>query len=165
LIKTSGGKYVAPLHVESLILSSRFIRRAVVIGNGRRFPSALIVPDAEMLRSYAALKNISVPGYAELLKHPRIVDLIKRQIDKYTGDLPHHEKIKRFAIIDTDFSTEGGELTLTQKLRRQAVEGKYKSLIDSMYEEETPESRESSVQKAGATQGSHPDIRGVRREP
>ncbi len=136
LIKTSGGKYVAPLHVESLILASRFISQAVVIGNDRKFPSALIVPNAQMVRSYAALKGIPSPTYAELLRHPKILDLIERQVAKYTAELPHYEKIKRFVLLEHEFSTEGGELTLTQKLRRQAVESKYRPLIDSMYQEE-----------------------------
>lgn len=136
LIKTSGGKYVAPLHVEGLILSSRFVSQVVVIGSGRRFPSALIVPNAEMIRSYAARKGIAAPDYSTLLKHPQIVDLIERQVDKYTQELPHYEKIKRIALIEREFSTEGGELTLTQKLRRQAVESKYKDVIEAIYEEE-----------------------------
>ncbi len=136
LFKTSGGKYVAPLHIENLILSSRFISQAVVIGNERKFPSALIVPNAEMIRSYAALKSISAPDYAQLLRHPRIIDLIERQVAKYTEALPQYEKIKRIALLEREFSAEGGELTLTLKLRRQAVENKYRSLIDAMYEEE-----------------------------
>ena len=155
LIKTSGGKYVAPLHIESLLLSSRFISQVVVIGNGRKFPSALIVPHGEMIRSYAALKGISALTYAELLRHPKIVDLIERQVAKYTADLPQYEKIKRFALLEREFSTEGGELTLTLKLRRQAVEQKYLSLIDSMYDEEGFHLRESSSRGTGATEGRH----------
>jgi long-chain acyl-CoA synthetase len=136
LIKTSGGKYVAPFHVESLILSSRFISQAVVVGNGRRFPSALIVPNSEMIRSYAELKGISAPDYAGLIRNPQVVNLIERQVARYTEELPQFEKIKRIALIEHEFSAEGGELTLTQKLRRQVVENKYRSVIDSMYEEE-----------------------------
>ena len=153
LIKTSGGKYVAPLHVESLLLSSRFISQAVVIGNGRKFPSALIVPNAEMIRSYATLKGISAPAYADLLCHPAIVDLIDRQVAKCTAELPQYEKIKRFALLEREFSTEGGELTLTQKLRRQTVEEKYRSLIDSMYAEEGSQLRESEKRKIGSSEG------------
>ncbi len=156
LIKTSGGKYVAPFHVESLILSSRFISQAVVIGNGRKFPSALIVPNAEMIRSYAALKGISGPTYAELLRHPQIIGLIERQLAKHTQELPQYEKIKRFALIEHEFTAEGGELTLTQKLRRQAVENKYRSIIDAMYEEEGLQLRGSESQKTVTVESRKP---------
>ena len=142
LIKTSGGKFVAPLQVEGLILASRFISQAVVIGNSRRFPAALIVPNAEMIRSYAALKGISAPDYSDLVRHPQIINLIERQVAKYTAELPQYGRIKRIALIDQEFSSEGGELTLTQKLRRRAVEKKYQSIIDAMYEEEGMQIRE-----------------------
>lgn len=155
LIKTSGGKYVAPLHVESLILSSRFVSQAVVVGNERKFPSALIVPNAEMIKRYAALKGISAADYAGLLRHPQVIDLIERQVAKYTVSLPQYEKIKRIALLEREFSTEGGELTLTQKLRRQAVESKYRSLIDSMYEEDGLRLREPAGRTTGKAEGNN----------
>ena len=76
------------------------------------------------------------------MRHPQIINLINRQVSKYTAELPQYEKIKRIALIEQEFSTEGGELTLTQKLRRRAVENKYRPVIDSMYEEEGMQIRE-----------------------
>src|SRR5262249_37610030 len=80
LIKTSGGKYVAPQYLESLIKSSRFVSQVVVVGNARKFPSALIVPNIELLRNYAEIKGISYKDTDDLLSNPRIVNLIERQV-------------------------------------------------------------------------------------
>ncbi|HSF25462.1 MAG TPA: long-chain fatty acid--CoA ligase, partial [Blastocatellia bacterium] len=91
LIKTSGGKYIAPQQVENLIKSSRFVMQVFVVGNSRKFASALVVPNLQMLRDYANLKGIAYGGDSDLIAHPRIVDLIQRQVDKYTTGLARYE--------------------------------------------------------------------------
>ena len=138
LIKTSGGKYIAPQRVESLIKSSRFVSQVVVVGNARKFASALIVPNMDLLRSYAQMKAIHYKDASELLSNPRIVDLFERQIDKYTSDLARFEKIKRFALFEEEFTTESGDLTPTLKPRRSIIERKYGAVIDQMYHEQAP---------------------------
>jgi len=138
LIKTSGGKYIAPQRVESLIKSSRFVSQVVVVGNARKFASALIVPNMELLRSYAEMKDIRYKDPRELLTNPRIVDLMERQIDKYTSDLARFEKVKKFALLEEELTTESGELTPTLKPRRSVIEKKYASVIDHLYEEHAP---------------------------
>ncbi|HXF38281.1 MAG TPA: long-chain fatty acid--CoA ligase [Blastocatellia bacterium] len=138
LIKTSGGKYIAPQRVESLIKSSRFVSQVVVVGNARKFASALIVPNMELLRSYAEMKDIRYKDPRELLTNPRIVDLMERQIDKYTSDLAKFEKVKKFALLEDELTTESGELTPTLKPRRSVIEKKYASVIDHLYEEHAP---------------------------
>lgn len=135
LIKTSGGKYIAPQPIESLIKSSRFVSQVVVIGNNRKFASALVYPNLDMLRSYAAVKGIPFAGERELLSDPRILDLIERQIDKATPNLARFEKIKRVALLDRELTVESGELTPTLKPRRTVIERKYESLIDRLYED------------------------------
>jgi len=135
LIKTSGGKYVAPQRVESLIKSSRFVSQVVVVGNARKFPSALIVPNLELLRSYAQLKGISYKEPADLLTNSRIVDLMERQLEKYTAELARYEKVKKFALLEREFTTESGDLTPTLKPRRSVIEKKYAGVIDRIYEE------------------------------
>jgi long-chain acyl-CoA synthetase len=135
LIKTSGGKYVTPLPIENSILGSRFINQVVVVGNERKFPAALVVPDEAMLRSYASMKGIAYKDYLELLRHPQILNLIERQVAKYTEELPQHEKVKRVILMEQEFSVEGGELTLTLKVKRRDLERKYKQLIDAIYGE------------------------------
>ncbi len=136
LIKTSGGKYVAPQRVESLIKSSRFVSQVVIVGNARKFPAALIVPNFEMLRSYAEMKGIEFEGDDELLSNPRIIDLIERQVEKYTSELSRFEKVKKIALLAREMTIETGELTPTLKPRRSVIEKNYADVINRLYEEE-----------------------------
>src|SRR5256886_10780961 len=135
LLKTSGGKYVAPQPIEQLIKGSRFVNQVVVIGNGRRFPAALIVPDWQQLESYAKYKGFDLRTRAEFCRDPRIIDLFERQIAAHTQDLAQFEKIKRIALLDRELTVEGGELTPTLKVKRRVVDEKYREVIDRIYEE------------------------------
>ncbi len=136
LIKTSGGKYIAPQLLESLIKSSRFVSQVVVVGNARKFASALIVPNMELLCGYARMKGIGYHDESELLTNPRIIDLIERQVDKYTSELARFEKVKKVALLESEFTTESGDLTPTLKPRRSVIEKKYAAVIDRLYAEE-----------------------------
>ena len=136
MIKTSGGKYIAPQHVESLIKASRFVSQVVVVGNARKFASALIVPNMELLRSYAQLKGIDYTNETDLLENPRILDLFYRQLDKSTPELARYEKIKKVALIERELTAESGELTPTLKPRRKIIEEKYAKTIERLYAEE-----------------------------
>ena len=138
LIKTSGGKYVAPQRLESLIKSSRFVSQVVVVGNARKFVSALIVPNMELLLGYAEIKGIDYTDSHVLIANPRIVDLIQRQVDKYTTELARFEKVKKVALLEREFTTESGELTPTLKPKRSVIEKKYAAVIDRLYQEEAP---------------------------
>ncbi len=133
LIKTSGGKYIAPQPVENALKQSRFINQAVVIGEQRKFPAALIVPHFDALKSYAALKNIPYQDVNELLRHPQVIDLIERQIDKLTPELGKFEKLKGVVLLDREMTIESGELTPTLKVKRRVVMEKYKDQIDALY--------------------------------
>ena len=135
LFKTSGGKYIAPQPIEQLIKGSRFVNQVVLIGNGRKFPAALIVPDWERIESYAQLKGIKEKSHAELCKHPRIIDLLQRQIDGLTTDLAQYERVKRVALLENELTIEGGELTPTLKVKRRIVDEKYRDAIDRLYQE------------------------------
>jgi long-chain acyl-CoA synthetase len=135
LLKTSGGKYVAPQPIEQLIKSSRFVNQVVVIGNGRKFPSALIVPDWEQLESYAKLKGLKLRKKEDFCRHPRIMDLFERQIAARTQNLAQFEKIKRVALLDHELTVESGELTPTLKVKRRVVDEKYREVIDRIYAE------------------------------
>src|SRR6185295_7236171 len=129
LIKTSGGKYIAPQRVENLIKSSRFISQVFVVGNSRKFASALIVPNLQMLHDYAALKGIKYETDSELIANPRIVDLIQRQIDRHTSELARYETVKKVALLEHELTAESGDLTLTLKPRRSVIEKKYATVI------------------------------------
>ncbi|MEQ1642696.1 MAG: long-chain fatty acid--CoA ligase [Pyrinomonadaceae bacterium] len=133
LFKTSGGKYIAPSPIEQLLRASRFVNQAVLVGNERKFPAALIVPNFEMLESYAKLKELDIKTPAEFCKHPRILDLFSRQIDAMTSNLGQFEKVKKFALLETELSVENGELTPTLKVKRRVVDEKYREVIDKIY--------------------------------
>jgi len=135
LFKTSGGKYVAPQPVEQRIKQSRFVNQVVLVGAGRKFPAALIVPDWEMLRSYAQHKGLGLKEPAEFCNHPRIIDLLQRQVDSLTEDLSRFERVKRVALLERELTIEGGELTPTLKVKRRVVDDKYKEVIDRLYAE------------------------------
>jgi len=133
LFKTSGGKYIAPSLVEQMIRASRFISQAVLIGDGRKFPAALIVPNFEMLESYARHKGLDAKTPSELCSHPRVIDLIERQVASHTQALSQFEKVKKVALLEKELTVEGGELTPTLKIRRRTVNEKYKDAIDRLY--------------------------------
>lgn len=135
LFKTSGGKYVAPQPIEQMIKGSRFVNQVVLIGNGRKFPAALVVPDWERVESYAQLKGIKAGGHAELCKHPRIIDLFERQIAGLTTELAQYERVKKVALLENEFTIEGGELTPTLKVKRRVIDEKYRNVIDALYAE------------------------------
>jgi long-chain acyl-CoA synthetase len=133
LLKTSGGKYIAPQPIEQLIKGSRFVNQVVLIGNGRRFPAALIVPDWERVESYAQLKGIETRDRAQLCKHPRLIDLFERQVAEFTSDLAQFEKVKKIGLLENELTIEGGELTPTLKVKRRVVDEKYRDVIDALY--------------------------------
>ena len=133
LFKTSGGKYIAPTHIEGMIRGSRFVNQAVLVGNERKFAAALIVPNFEMLESYAKHKGLDLKTPAEFCSSPLIYDLIRRQIDKHTTGLAQFETVKTFALLENEMTVEGGEMTPTLKIKRRVVDEKYKDIIDEMY--------------------------------
>jgi long-chain acyl-CoA synthetase len=133
LFKTSGGKYIAPSPIEQMIKASRFVSQVVLIGNERKFPAALIVPNFEMLESYANLKGLDLKTPAEFCASPKIIDLIERQIASHTNGLSQFEKVKKITLLENEMTVEGGELTPTLKVRRKIVDEKYREVIDKMY--------------------------------
>lgn len=133
LFKTSGGKYVAPSPIEQMIRSSRFVNQVVLIGNERKFASALIVPNFEMLDSYAKHKGVKQMSPAEYCGDAKIIDLFERQVASVTKGLAKFETVKKIALLDKELSVEGGELTPTMKMKRRVIDTKYKDVIDKIY--------------------------------
>ena len=132
LIKTSGGKYVAPQPIENAIKRSQYVNQVVVIGDGRKFPAALIVPQMEALRSYARRQDIDVEE-SELIKRQEIIDLIEKEVESLTADLSQYEKIKAVLLLPRELTVEGGELTPTLKVKRRVVVEMNKGQIDRLY--------------------------------
>ncbi len=133
LFKTSGGKYIAPSPIEQMIKTSRFVSQVVLVGNERKFPAALVVPNFEQLANYARIKNLEIKSPTEFCIHPRIVDLIERQIGKLTKNLSRYEKVKKIALLENELTVESGELTPTLKVKRRVVEEKYRTVIEKIY--------------------------------
>ncbi|MDW7761948.1 MAG: long-chain fatty acid--CoA ligase [Acidobacteriota bacterium] len=133
IIVTSGGKNVAPQPIESFIQTSPYIQNAVVIGDGRKFISALIVPEFEKIEAYAQANNISFGGRTELCGKKEIADLLLDEVNRTTQHLAPYEKVKKIAVLDRDFEIGTGEITPTLKVKRNAVERKYADLIESLY--------------------------------
>lgn len=135
LIVTAGGKNVAPQIIENKLKTNPYIANIVVIGEKRKFISALVVPNFEKVEQYARENNIPFPNRNELIQNEQIVNLVKDEIDKATSDLSSYEKIKKIALLERDFEIGKEEITPTLKIKRNMIEKKYKHLIDSMYEE------------------------------
>ncbi|MFQ5797974.1 MAG: AMP-dependent synthetase/ligase, partial [Bacteroidota bacterium] len=134
LFVSSAGKNIAPAPIENLFLQSRYINQFVLIGDRRMFISALIVPDIDAIREYADKNKIEYNDTTDLTQSLEIHKLIERDIHLLQQDLANFERVRRFAILDRPLTIENGEITPTQKVRRDIVEERYRSLIDSMYQ-------------------------------
>jgi long-chain acyl-CoA synthetase len=135
LFKTSGGKYLAPQAVERCVSRSRFVGQVVLVGNGRKFPAALIVPDWQELRAYAAYKGIDALSQEELCRDERILDLMRRQVETQCAELSRFERVKKLALLERELTVEGGELTPTLKVKRRVIDEKYRDVIEQLYRE------------------------------
>ncbi|MEJ2635640.1 MAG: long-chain fatty acid--CoA ligase [Calditrichia bacterium] len=142
IIVTSGGKNVAPQSIENLLITSKYIEQAVVVGNRRKYCSALIVPAMESVEAYAKKNNIQYSNIEELVEKPEINDLIRKEIDAVSTDLASYETIKKFKLMSEPFTIESGDLTPTLKIKRNVVEKKYEHLIDQLYPHEDYEMKE-----------------------
>ena len=134
LFKTSNGKYIAPQAVETLLSEDKYIDQIAVIGDRRKFVSALIVPDYTALKDFAASEKISYHSMDELVCNARVRDMMATRMEKIQKGLASYEKVKRFVLLPRPFSMENGELTNTLKIKRHAVNRIYAKEIDSMYE-------------------------------
>jgi long-chain acyl-CoA synthetase len=136
IIVTAGGKNVAPQPIENILKTNPYISNAVVIGDRRRFVCALIVPDFEKLEKYARSSNIPFAGRSDLIANEQVVNFLKAEVDRATPNLAQYERIKRIALLESDFDVEKGEITPTLKVKRNIIEKKYKAVIDALYEQE-----------------------------
>ncbi len=133
LIKTSAGKYVAPQMIEGKLLQSEFVEQVIIVGDKRKYVSALIVPAFERLRAWAKSQGIESTDKKRLVADKRVLDLFKSEVSDLTRGLADYEKVKRVALLAEEFSIDGGELTPTLKVRRRVVEEKNRALIESLY--------------------------------
>ncbi len=135
LIKTSGGKFIAPQAIENLLSANVYVDKAVVIGEGRKFASALIFPNFEALKQFAQENNITYSNNSELVNHPKVQELYQKIVDDVNQRLAQWETIKKFAVIDGVLTIDDDYLTPTLKVKRRNVESRYRDLIESFYKE------------------------------
>ncbi len=133
IIVTAGGKNVAPQPIENSLKLDPFIESAVLVGDSRKFISALIVPNFEKLNEYAASQGIAHENPADLVKNARIIQYYEDLIDRITPNLASYEKIKKVILLERDFEIEQGEMTPSLKLKRNIIEDKFRDKIDSIY--------------------------------
>jgi long-chain acyl-CoA synthetase len=133
LFVSSGGKNIAPQPIENLILQSKYIDQFVLIGDKRMFLSALIVPEYDAIQEYADRNRIQYNSVSELVKNPIIYSIIEKDIQNLQKDLANFERVRKFVLLDKQFSIEDGEITPTLKIKRKIVEERYAHLIEEMY--------------------------------
>ena len=133
LIITAGGKNIAPQFLENLLKVSPYINDSVVIGDGRKYLSALIVIDEENVTKYAQDSKVQFTTFASLTRAPEIVDLIQAEVDKVNRQVARVENIRKFRILDKKLYTEDGEVTPTMKVKRKSINKQFADLIESMY--------------------------------
>ena len=135
LFKTSNGKYIAPQMLESKLVVDRYIDQIVIIADQRKFVSALIIPEYQLLEELAKRKKIEYESIKDLCSNPRIVEFVMDRIETLQQDLANYEKIKRITLLPAPFSMERGELTNTLKVKRAVINQNFAEKIDKMYEE------------------------------
>jgi long-chain acyl-CoA synthetase len=135
IIVTAGGKNIAPQPVENLVKTNKYVSQAVMIGDKRRFPSMLIVPNFEQLENWAKRKGIIWTDRAQLIKMPTVQAKMEKEVLGNCASLAHYETPRKIALLENDFSLEKGEMTPTQKVKRRVVDKNYKDVIDTLYAE------------------------------
>jgi long-chain acyl-CoA synthetase len=136
IIVTAAGKNIAPQPIEGLVKQNKFVTEAVMIGDRRKYPVVLVVPNWANLEKWARSKNLTWTSHAELLQNPAVRDMMEREVLGELHNLARFEMPKRVGLLEHEFSVERGELTPTLKVKRRVVDKTYKSLIDTLYDEE-----------------------------
>ncbi|TFV95703.1 long-chain fatty acid--CoA ligase [Algoriphagus kandeliae] len=134
MFKTSGGKYIAPQPMENKFKESSLIEQLIVVGDGKKFPAALIVPSYDGLREYCKHKDIPYTTDQEMITKPDILEKYQREVDSYNKYYGKWEQIKKFKLLPEPWGIDTGELTPTMKLKRKVIHQKYQKEIEEIYE-------------------------------
>jgi long-chain acyl-CoA synthetase len=138
LLKTAGGKYIAPQPIENTVRLNKFVASAVVLGDQRKFPVILIVPNFDQLERWAKERNLTYASPAELIRLADVQAKMEREVMGGLRNLAKFEMPKKVVLIERDFTIESGELTPSLKVKRRQVEKNYKDLIDRVYAQADP---------------------------
>ncbi len=136
IMVTAGGKNIAPSEIENLLRSSSFISEAVLFADGRKFPSALIEIDFDTVADWARQHGVVYTGFTSLAQHPRVIELMGREIDKANAQLARVEQVKKFRIIPKELDPEEGDTTPTRKVKRRHMYALFKDLVEEMYRDD-----------------------------
>jgi long-chain acyl-CoA synthetase len=135
LIKTSGGKYVAPQKIEGVLKAAcPYVSQIVVHGEGRKYVTALIALDPEAIQAWAADNGLADRSYAQLASSPEVRTFVEGFVNAANQRLERWETIKKFEILPSELSIDDGEVTPSLKIRRKAVEKKYEDVLNSLYD-------------------------------
>ncbi|MBN2158265.1 MAG: long-chain fatty acid--CoA ligase [Spirochaetes bacterium] len=133
IIVTAGGKNISPQNIENSLKTSQYIEQVAVIGDRRKYLSALVIPAFETVSKWAKKNGVSFSGHKDLTEKPEIYKLIAGEIEKYTKQYARVEQIRKFKLLDAEWTQQTGELTPTQKVKRRIIESKYAKEIESLY--------------------------------
>lgn len=134
IFKTSGGKYVAPQLLENKLKESIFVEQAIVVGEGEKFPSALLVPEFNALKEWCVRHELPCSSNDEMVKQPKVLEKFDEEVKHLMNNVAKYEQVKKVVLLTKLFSIDSGELTPTLKLRRKVIHSKYQQEILSMYE-------------------------------
>ncbi len=134
IFKTSMGKYISPALIENKFKESPFIDQMMVVGENQKFAAALIVPDFEYLKQWCALHDVNCDNNKQVIKEKAFRDRLRKEISEYNKHFGDYEKIKKFELIDHEWSIETGEITANLKLKRRYIHNKYRDIINGLFE-------------------------------
>ena len=138
LIKTSGGKFIAPQPIENALKMNVLVAQAAVIGDKRKYASVIISPHFPLLEDWAKANGVTFSSRQELVNSEKVRELYRGIIEDLNKKLAHFETIKKILVVPDEFSVAGGEITPTLKLKRRVIEAKYKQQIEQIYQEPHP---------------------------
>ncbi|HYF02136.1 MAG TPA: long-chain fatty acid--CoA ligase [Patescibacteria group bacterium] len=133
LFISSGGKNISPQPIEQLMTSIKYVDQCLLIGDKREYCTALLVPDFDVLHSYAEANGIPFKDNEDLVQNPKIYELFKTEIDNHQRDLAKYERVRKFTLLPEAFTVENGGMTPTLKIKRKEVEKKFSEIIEKMY--------------------------------
>ena len=133
MFKTSGGKYVAPLALESKFKESPYISQMLVVGENRKFPAALIVPEPDALNRWCKEQGMNCKDFGETLRQEKVQSLFSSEIQRLNAAFGQWEQIKQFRLVPDVWSIDSGEMTPKLSLKRKVITAKYQKLIEDMY--------------------------------
>ena len=133
MFKTSGGKYIAPQMLENKLKESLVIEQAMVIGDGEKFPGALLVPSFDGLKKWCSLKKIPYTTNGEMILKPEIKEKFSKEVENANASLAQYEKIKKFKVVEGPWTVDNGDMTPTLKLKRKNLMNKYGKEVEEIY--------------------------------